>query len=667
MQQIKRSAIAIATLMLIIIAQAPIQAQVSGFTKPSWWFGIAAGANFNNYTGATQKLTTSLRAPAAFNKGKGAGLFVVPLMEYHRPDSYWGFMLQAGYDSREGKFDQTKSTAACNCTTDLTGNLSYFTVEPSLRFAPLNSGLYLYAGPRLAFNWSNSFVYKQGKDASFPDQAVPAEVKGNFSDMNKVLLSMQVGVGYDIRLSSASSTSQVLLSPFVAYHPSFGQSPRSVDSWDLSSWRVGAALKFGRGYLTIIPAPVEGPMPVMEPAVAVRFTINAPKNIPGERRMRETFPILNYVFFDLGSTAIPEAYVLLQRSQVKDFKEDQLEVFKPKRLSGRSNRQMEAYYNVLNILGDRMGKNPETSINLVGSSESGTEDATAMAESVKRYLVNIFDINVARITTEGRDKPKLPSEKLGATLDLKLLKEGDRRVSIESSSPALLMQFQSGPYAPLMPVELVETQEAPLDSYVTFTVEGARKELQSWSLEVKDEKGKVQNLGPFYNEKVSMPGKMLLGSRLQGDYTVTMLGKTNSGQIVKQMASMHTTLWTPDKNEEGTRFTVIFGFDESKAISIYEKYLTDIVAPKIPKGATVVIHGYTDIIGDTDYNQNLSLNRAMEVKRIIESTLSKSGKTDVKMEVYAFGEDEILSPFNNNFPEERFYNRTVIIDILPAK
>jgi hypothetical protein len=31
--------------------------------------------------------------------------------------------------------------------------------------------------------------------------------------------------------------------------------------------------------------------------------------------------------------------------------------------------------------------------------------------------------------------------------------------------------------------------------------------------------------------------------------------------------------------------------------------------------------------------------------------------------VNGYGEDSNRSPFNNKFPEERFYNRTVIIDI----
>jgi hypothetical protein len=216
----------------------------------------------------------------------------------------------------------------------------------------------------------------------------------------------------------------------------------------------------------------------------VNFTVYSPNNVPTERRMRETFPLRNYIYFNTESNDIPDRYVLLKKEQVKDFKEEQLEVFTPKELSGRSKRQMIAYYNILNILGDRMGRNPSSTIILVGSSEKGPQNGRIMAESVKNYLVDIFGIESSRIGIEGRDKPKIPSEKPGGTRDLDLLREGDRRVSVESTSPAMLMEFQSGPDTPLRPVEILEIQEAPIDSYVSFNVEGGNEAFSSWSMEI---------------------------------------------------------------------------------------------------------------------------------------------------------------------------------------
>ncbi len=564
-------------------------------------------------------------------------------------------MLQTGYDSRRGTFDQ--QTTPCDCPVDLSTKLSYITVEPSLRFAPFKaSGFYLMGGPRVAFNVKKEFRYELGVNPAYPDQEKNPVVNGDLSDVKQTLLSMQVGAGYDILLNSQDNRNQLVLSPFVTYQPYFGQSPRSIETMTVNTLRVGAALKFGRGKPNT-------------PAVTsdVQFSVNSPANITADRRVRETFPLRNYVFFNLGSTAIPDRYVLLEQNQVKDFKEDQLETFTPKTLSGRSEREMAVYYNVLNILGDRLGKNPAATVTLVGSSENGPQEGKVMAETVKNYLVNTFSIDASRISIEGRNKPKLPSEQPGGTKELELLREGDRRVSIESNSPALLMEFQSGPEAALKPVEISAIQEAPLDSYVTFNSVGSDKAYTSWSMDLTDDKGIVQNFGPFMQESVSIPGKSILGDRPKGTYLVTMLGTKEDGTIEKREATVNMVLWTPAKDEEGQRYSVLYEFNDSKAISTYEKYLTEIVTPKIPQGGKVIIHGYTDTIGDETKNRDLSLARANDVKRIIESSLAKAGRKDVTFEVQGFGEDQNLAPFNNKYPEERFYNRTVIIDVIPGK
>ncbi len=397
------------------------------------------------------------------------------------------------------------------------------------------------------------------------------------------------------------------------------------------------------------------------------FAVYSPENIPTERRVRETFPIRNYIFFDLESTEIPNRYVLLTKEEVKTFKEEQLEVFLPKRLTGRSDRQMTAYYNVINILGDRMGKSPSSSITLVGSSEKGPEDAKLMATSVKNYLVNIFNIKASRISIEGQNKPKIPSEQPGDTRELELLRQGDRRVTVESSFPEILMEFQSGPDAPLKPVEILGVQQAPLDSYVNINVNGESEPITSWTLEITDDKNNKKSFGPFTNSEASIPGKSILGSNSQGFYKVAMTGQTKSGTVVKKDTMVQIALWTPTANEEGMRFSVLFEYDDSKSISIYEKYLSEVVTPKIPINGKVIIHGHTDVIGNDVYNVKLSKERANDVRKIMESALSKAGRNDVKFDVFGFGEDENVSPFENELPEQRFYNRTVIIDIVPSK
>lgn len=651
-----KSLVIISALILTVIpatAQATIEPQ---YAKPSWYFGLAGGANFNFYRGSTHQLTSSFAPPVTFHDGDGVGLYIAPLIEYHAPNSVWGGMLQVGYDGRKGKFDQVISS--CDCPADLYTDLDYITVEPSIRLAPFKSSFYLYAGPRFAFNLDKSFTYKLGTNPAFPDQEPNADVEGKFSDVKETIISMQIGAGVDIPLSSQSNRTQFVLSPFVAFHPYFGQNPRSTETWNITTLRAGVALKFGRGKL-IQAVPVS--------MAQSEFSINSPSNVPENLRANEIFPLRNYVFFNVGSTAIPNRYELLRKDEVKDFKEDQLRVSSPENLSGRSKRQMIVYYNVINILGDRMAKNPDTSITLVGSSEKGPEDGRAMAQSIKTYLVNIFDISATRINVEGRTKPAIPSEKPGGQRELELLREGDQRVSIESNSPVLLMEFQTGPDAPLRPVVITPSQIAPYESYVSFNNAGAKEAFNSWSMEMKDENGKVQYFGPYTEDNVRISGEKILGNRLEGDYNVKMIGQTKDGKLSQKEAPVHIVRWTPAKLEEGTRYSIIYEFDESKAIRMYEKYLTDIVTPKITVGGTVIIHGHTDTIGEEQHNQDLSLARANDVKTIIESALSKAGRSDVKFEIRGLGEDESTSPFENKYPEERFYNRTVIIDIVPNK
>jgi len=668
-----RSAWSLYTRSLALIALvvsgflAPVQAQEDQFTRPSWYFGAAAGANLNFYRGSTHELNSDFTVPAVFHNGQGVGLFLAPLIEFHRPDSRFGFMLQAGYDNRKGAFDQILTP--CNCPADLNTDLGYITIEPSLRLAPFKGNFYLYVGPRVAFNLTKAFVYSQEINPEYPEQIAPEDVVGDFSDIKKTLLSMQIGAGYDIFLSPTKNQTQFVLSPFVSFHPYFGQLPRTIETWNITTVRVGAALKFGRGHKIQQSnrdiTPLVAIVPIAEPTV--EFTVVSPENIPTARTVREIFPLRNYIFFNLGSTEIPNRYVLLKKDQVRDFKENQLVLANPENLAGRSGRQMAVYYNVINILGDRMGKNPGTTIKLVGSSENGSPDGRLMAESVKDYLVNVFAIEPSRITTEGREKPKIPSEQPGGTSELLLLREGDQRVSIESSSPAILMEYQAGPNAPLKPIEIVEVQNAPIDSYVTFNALGAKEAFTSWSMEIMDVDGRIQLFGPYTQDIVTIPGKSILGAQKDGNYKVTMIGKTKSGAEIRKQSFVHLALWTPPETTEMTRFSIIYEFDDPNAITMYDKYLTDIVVPKIPVNGTVVIHGHTDIIGDEEHNLNLSLSRANDVKTIMEKGLAKAGRSDVKFKVYGFGEDVNLAPFQNKFPEERFYNRTVLIDLIPPR
>src|SRR5436189_2040082 len=152
-------------------------------------------------------------------------------------------MLQLGYDGRGGSFDYVMTP--CDCRADLKTNLRYFTIEPSLRYNPFpsKSSFYSFGGPRIAFNVSKSFTYSQKANPASVEQSAEVDVKGDFSSVYGTLLSMQVGAGYDIPLTAPAKQTQIILAPFVSFQPYFGQSPRSIESWTVTTLRAGAALK----------------------------------------------------------------------------------------------------------------------------------------------------------------------------------------------------------------------------------------------------------------------------------------------------------------------------------------------------------------------------------------------------------------------------------------
>ncbi|MDF3078293.1 MAG: outer membrane protein OmpA [Sphingobacteriaceae bacterium] len=631
-------------LLVLVLSKSAANAQVA---QSPWWFGISGAANLNFYDGFTQRMNNSLIVPTAFHKGIGVRPFGSVLMEY-RPGRRWGAMLNAGYDSRGAKFRDV--VAPCNCPATLTAETKYVTVEPSVRIGFEKSQFFFFAGPRVAFNLKNDFAYTQLKQPN---------TNSEFSATRKTIFSGQAGVGYDHIISSPSSTSKISLSPFLSFHPNIGQNPRSIETWSVATIRTGIALKFGKG-----PAVTEQDRPAIA-TVAERgivFSVREPKAVAASRVMSETLPLRNSVFFNEGSTEIPNRYILLSQEDAARFREAGLEKEQTTNISGRSVRQLNVYHNILNIIGDRLRSNPGASISLSGASLTGAPDGRKMAEAVKSYLVSNFGIEGSRIATNGRVKPLNPSEQPGGTKELSLLREGDRRVDIASESPELLLEVGGGM---MKPVSILATQTDPLDSHVIFNVDGGNEMLKSWNIDVTDERGAVQHYGPFTGDEQSISGKTILGNNPSGNYKIAMTGETKNGLTIRKESTIRLDR-QKEAVQKGFRYSVLFDFNKANTIASYNKFLTTIVSPSISSGSTVIIHGHTDIIGEDGYNHSLSHDRALQTQKILENALSGSGKNNVKFETLGFGEDLSHSPFDNSLPEERFYNRTVIIDIVPA-
>ncbi len=636
-----------------------------------WYFGLAGAANLNFYEGSTHRLTDDLLLPATFHDGFGLKPYAAALVEYHFNDR-WGITLNLGYDGRGGVFD--KVMAPCNLESELETNLSYFVVEPSLRFAPFQSGFHLFTGPRFSFNYQNEFVYKREIQHSSPVQHM--EVEDEWSELNSNMISFQIGAGYDIMLSPPSSRTKYVLTPFVSFHPYFGQVPRNIETWSITTIRAGVALKIGRGAKVELPEivaekpiieEVKEPEEPEEPVVSeppVAFSAVAPLS-EASLISNELYPLRNYIFFDEGSAAIPDRYTLLSQAEARRFSEDGLKNLSSISINNHRRNQMVIYYNILNVLGDRMRTHSNTTITLNGSSAGqGQSVGKQQAEAVKNYLVSVFNIESNRITTNGSDWPQTRSFRHDQQSDANLRLDSDRRVEILSANTELLMAGESGMSGIFEPVIFSWDDTDYTKDHIVFSLTGAERYMDEWYVTLTGPAGDQLEFGPYKSARELVPGADVIEKAGAGRYAVQMRGVSKEGLELTRESSI--TIRPELLLERNIlHFSILFDINMFDIPIVYERYLQDHIAPFIPENANVIVHGHTDIIGNPAHNHALSLQRANKAKEVIESALNSLGITGTSFEVYGFRELIEETPYPNRFPEQRFYNRTVIIDIVP--
>ncbi len=109
--------------------------------------------------------------------------------------------------------------------------------------------------------------------------------------------------------------------------------------------------------------------------------------------------------------------------------------------------------------------------------------------------------------------------------------------------------------------------------------------------------------------------------------------------------------------------SVLFNFNESVLKAEAKESLNNLVKEINNTAiAEIIVAGYTDSIGTSEVNKNLSLARATAVKNFLKQKLSAKA---YKIEALGFGESNPL--FSNDTKEGQEKNRRVEIILMPAK
>ena len=373
-----------------------------------------------------------------------------------------------------------------------------------------------------------------------------------------------------------------------------------------------------------------------------------------EEIIRETFPMLNYVFFDQGSASIPVRYAQRSSGDVAKFDESAIE-----------GGALDFYYNVLNVIGSRMRSMPGSAITVTGyvndfaAEKNNATLAKDRALAVKTYLQNVWGIEEGRVTTASG---KLPPQ-ASATKDT-MGRAENGRVEISSDNWDLMK--------PVTFVRRIATMN-PLAVQFAANVR-AEEGVASWVLTVEQngrtfDMRKGNRLEPrinwnWYNMQRQAPA---ISGELRCSLLVTdSVGdsKTSAPAVItvsKVEKERRQNVSTSDDGITREKISLIlFPFNVAEPGERNQVIMDKFVYPRITEGARVEVSGFTDVIGKEDYNLGLSQKRAKAVYDILKNRYVNLDDQHLTYEGYG----ETSPVFSNDLPEGRFYNRTVSLNII---
>jgi outer membrane protein OmpA-like peptidoglycan-associated protein len=488
------------------------------------------------------------------------------------------------------------------------------------------------------------------------------EYSGSIPQISTIEGALVFNTRYALPLNSLNTT-QII--PEIGYELPMTRVVTGSEQWNYHTIRFGVTLAFSYVQEDEITIPIEIKTPIIIPQVTIKSPIKkqveikenlssllqAPikvllfdstgkqveNQINIEKKVaRNMFSIINYVFFDSGSVDIPKRYKTLSPEEQKNFDLDEI----------RSDSAITLYYNVLNILGKRLQNKPNAIINLTGTnSNNGVEKnnldlSQKRAESIKDYLVKVWNIDPKRVQTESRNLPEQPSR-----VNTGYGEEENRRVEISASDPDIFL-----------PVKFIDTSYKVLPNDIRISTSRLDKQnIKQWELRaIAGGQSVVIKTGGTVMEDTlratanDISDNLLNSSKVELKIVTT---DTEGNERVVGETEIPVNQIIANKNKVEKYNLITFGYNSS-AVDEANNFIIQDVKKNISNSSVLTLTGHTDKTGTAQYNRTLSLRRAQEISRyFMANKIVTEGK----------GFDELLFPLE--LPEGRFYSRTVRITV----
>lgn len=359
----------------------------------------------------------------------------------------------------------------------------------------------------------------------------------------------------------------------------------------------------------------------------------------------QAFPLLDFVFFDANSDKPNANYRILDNHQ--NFK---IEALPP--------TPTELHNNILNIIGYRMKQYPTATLRLKGFADSTTEATNpqlpdARANTIKQYLVNIWGIAPNKIIIQP-NKNAYPTQQVATRNDSGYAE--NRRVMLSSSSVEILA-----------PIKLSEYEEvifvAP--KAINLVITGAdapsinQRELIIYQGERTFDKMAMKSSTDKFNYDISDSLAKVLLPNINLEFTYSAAAENGSKLFATETVAVQKAL----AKDKIYRVPLILFDVASDDIPKHAESAIESLLPRLNAGSKVRVIGYTDILGNQDFNKQLSTNRAVNAAKLIRKYYPNVEIIETK----GVGSDEFAPGIHSyNSPADRFLSRTVIIEVIDS-
>lgn len=653
-----------ALLFLSVCITASVYAQTpgGGVHHPAW--GVFGAVNYNLHRADFRALPGVPSCCPLFENGNGiagsAGvLYETPLSP--------GMALQL----RAGLFAGNAALTARQYEPVIidgreTGGVFEHTVEArffSVAFEPLvrirlAGELSLLAGGHAGFVPGGSYSQKEEivepvDRGVFTDTGTRRrnENSGSLPDASPFEAALVAGVGYALPLNR---TGTLHLVPEVMYTFGLTDVVRGL-SWQVNTLRAGVSVVLTHAATPAIvaPPPVVAPPvtppPPAPPALSAQVDavglLNG-REVPAALRIEEfvstqMYPLLNYIFFDEGTPALPDRYQLLTGPEAERFRvEDNV-----------GGEAVDVYHHLLNIVGRRLREHPGATLTLTGcNADVGPEKnnvalSRSRAEQVRRYLTSVWGIDSTRLKTEVRNLPATPSNPRDADGVVE-----NRRVELRSSDERIL--------APIVLNDTIRMVEPPVIRFRPTVTAAAGT--RSWTVTLASTGGAVQRWNGTGVPDTAcdwQTADAVTTVRSDLRYSVRVEDATGRQVAPPEKTVPVEYISVGHKRQEGlldkelsVYRLILFDFDRADITGANQRII-DFIRQRTNEAADIHIAGSTDRIGDAGRNRELSAARAQAAAQALglESTTDGTGAS--------------VLLYDNNLPEGRFYSRTVTIRV----